>query len=199
MKAPLPKNFKNGFYFYHTVYSPVATSFFQQNNFKGLMIYRDPRDQVVSLAFHVLKDAPNQPAFLEHYPAHLVTGKSLSPLIQHVITKISPRYYSAFLPWIHDPLFCPVRFENLVGRKGGGSTAKQVEEIKKIAAHLEVPLTTNRLGWCLKNIFGQGVTFRAGQIGSWRKHFTAEDKALFKQSELEEVLIALGYEKDHNW
>jgi hypothetical protein len=41
-------------------------------------------------------------------------------------------------------------------------------------------------------------TFRRGQIGGWREEFTAEHKALFKEV-AGDILIELGYERDHRW
>jgi hypothetical protein len=41
-------------------------------------------------------------------------------------------------------------------------------------------------------------TFRKGQPGNWREHFTPANKALFKDV-AGELLIQLGYERDNNW
>jgi hypothetical protein len=42
-------------------------------------------------------------------------------------------------------------------------------------------------------------TFRKGNIGDWREHFTEEHKQRFKDSDTNNWLIKLGYEKDGNW
>ncbi len=41
-------------------------------------------------------------------------------------------------------------------------------------------------------------TFRSGKTGEWKKHFTDEHKALFKEV-AGDLLIKLGYEKDREW
>jgi hypothetical protein len=41
-------------------------------------------------------------------------------------------------------------------------------------------------------------TFRKGQPGNWREHFTPANKALFKDV-AGDLLIHLGYEQDYNW
>lgn len=41
-------------------------------------------------------------------------------------------------------------------------------------------------------------TFRRGEIGSWRKVFTAEHKLLFKNL-TKDFLVRLGYEKNNDW
>ncbi len=40
--------------------------------------------------------------------------------------------------------------------------------------------------------------YRKGVRGDWRNHLTESDQALFK-SLAGDLLIRLGYEKDHNW
>ena len=41
-------------------------------------------------------------------------------------------------------------------------------------------------------------TFRKGQPGNWREHFSEANKAFFKEN-AGDLLIRLGYEKDHDW
>jgi len=44
----------------------------------------------------------------------------------------------------------------------------------------------------------QSPTFREGQTGSWRKHFTDAHKALFKEV-AGDLFAQLGYEEDAAW
>jgi hypothetical protein len=41
-------------------------------------------------------------------------------------------------------------------------------------------------------------TFRSGKAGGWRKQFSPENKQLFKEV-AGDLLIQLGYERDHGW
>jgi hypothetical protein len=41
-------------------------------------------------------------------------------------------------------------------------------------------------------------TFRKAQPGNWREYFSEANKAAFK-TVAGDILIQLGYEKDHNW
>ena len=41
-------------------------------------------------------------------------------------------------------------------------------------------------------------TYRKGQPGNWREHFTPVNKALFKE-QAGELLLRLGYEQDDSW
>ena len=41
-------------------------------------------------------------------------------------------------------------------------------------------------------------TFRKGQPGNWRQHFSEANKALFKE-QAGDLLLRLGYETDNDW
>ena len=99
-----------------------------------------------------------------------------------------------------------VRFENLVGEKGGGSLNSQLEELKKIATFLNIPLSQDALSVIAHELYGiqslkntaLAATFREGKIGAWRNTFKEEHKEKFKKR-FNERLIALGYEKNDQW
>ena len=61
-----------------------------------------------------------------------------------------------------------------------------------------VDLSLQQVQEIADTLFGDTVTFRKGQIGSWRDLFTPFHKALFKEV-MGEELIRLGYESDCNW
>jgi hypothetical protein len=99
---------------------------------------------------------------------------------------------------IEDPKVLVCRYENLVGPDGGGSLKAQYLEIQRIADYLEIPITSNEIRRIASVIYGDSRTFRKGQIEEWKKLFTPNHKALFKEK-FSPYLIALGYEQDHEW
>jgi hypothetical protein len=99
---------------------------------------------------------------------------------------------------IQDPKVLVCRYENLVGPDGGGSLKAQYLEIQRIADYLEIPITSNEIRRIASAIYGDSWTFRKGQIEEWKKLFTPNHKALFKEK-FSSYLIALGYEQDHEW
>ncbi len=150
---------------------------------------RDPRDQAISYA-HWQKDLP------EHYP-HAIT-MTLDEILTDIIKNIN-NFYTLWLLWMDYPFALTVRFEDLVGSKGGGDDAKQLATVKAIAKHVSVELSEERAQEIATDLFGiTKNTFRKGQIGAWKHEFTAEHKELFKQYG-GELLIKLGYEKDLDW
>lgn len=186
------QNLKNQFTFHqHLIYQPTQSIFLKKMNFIIFFMFRDPRDQTVSLAYWI-KLCPN------------LYGEASKFSISDLITKIINKEFNsnlstpAYLGWLKDPGVCSIKFENLVGPNGGGSRQKQIKEITKIANHLKLKVTPNKIKEIASNLWGNSGTFRSGKIGSWRTHFTERQKNIFK-SLAGQLLIDLGYEKDFNW
>ncbi len=88
---------------------------------------------------------------------------------------------------------CIIKFENIVGEKGGGTHQAQIKEIDKICAFLEIPINNSQIEYIIENLFGlrsndygtKSVgkaldnTFHDGQIGKWKTHFNEENSQLF--------------------
>ncbi len=132
-------------------------------------------------------------------PEDLFEEKKISALIQHLIKHESQDYYDVLLGWKDYPPFLTIRFEDLVGSKGGGNHENQITAIQRIAQHLDIKLTDNLKQQCITGAFGNTATFREGKIGNWKKYFKQKDKEVMKASRLGKLLIELGYESDHTW
>lgn len=91
------------------------------------------------------------------------------------------------IKWLRSRKVYLLRFEELIGRKGGGSDSLQRTAITKLANTLGLDLSKEQLKMITENLFGnvQGpnysVTFREGKIGAWQEHFKPEHMALFKK------------------
>ncbi len=204
------------FLFAHIIYEEDNIAYFQKNNFKGIMIMRDPRDEIVSFAYYV--------DMINFHP--MITKLSMDKRISHLISDMSFLYshvgrwknpliknlqgidtfYALFDGWLRCPFVYTTRFEDLVGSKGGGSDEKQIQEVINIGSFLNFQLTENQAILIAKKLFGNQQTlgtfplgtFRSGQIGSWKQHFNEDHKQMFKKV-AGQLLIDLGYEKDFDW
>ena len=108
-------------------------------------------------------------------------------------------FYRAFMPWIKFKNFLVIRFEDLIGPKGGGSLETQSATVKAIANYLDISLTDKKIQYVIDTLFGGGGSaFRMGQIGSWKTTFNQRQKEEFKKV-AGQLLIDLGYEKDFDW
>jgi hypothetical protein len=188
----LPPQEHHEFFATHVPYSAAAAATFKRYNFKTSLIYRDPRDKVVSEVYWMYKGGWNQ--LNADNPLRLMP---FNKLLEYYIAKVQDEY-SAYLPWLRDSGCCAVSFEKLIGPHGGGSREAQMREMRKIARHIRAPLSPRLLKRCSGQLFGGTPTFRAGKIGSWKHHFNRKHKQLFKRY-AGQLLIDLGYEKDLRW
>lgn len=186
----------------HAPYSQEMEKVLNKRNSIVFFLIRDPRDWVIS----VIKHPPM--SGVDIYGGPMGDKKFLSldmnQKIYHVLEG-TPRYYSAaevfdkFLPWMQSPNCCALRFEALLGPRGGSFTEKeQLVELRKIANALRLNVSDEQLLEAFDASYGKGVMFSKGKAGTWKEQFTDEHKELFKDM-LGDTLIKLGYEKDYNW
>ena len=106
--------------------------------------------------------------------------------------------YRQFLKWERDGGAVLVKFEDLVGTKGGGSAEAQRLAVERVARHLGVEVEQRTMEVVEEELFGVGRTFRKGQIGGWREEFSEEHERAVKGG-LGSLLVELGYEAGSNW
>lgn len=197
----------------HLMYCDEVLSLLADTNAKRLFIYRDLRDVAVSHARWVVKE---KRIFLHDvYRNHFsndhdrlmasIVGLPLgTPFGSNISTPDIGRDFSRWKGWITDPDTVAIRFEDLVGERGGGSEAKRFDCIKRIYRHLgiEEPIEavpdrfrSSRLDPEESHTYRKGGK---GQIGGWRDVFTEDHKDAFKRV-AGELLIELGYENDLDW
>lgn len=184
----------------HLFHMPFYLKFFKEKNIKTIFIYRDPRDQIVSMAFYILPGkwwpkASQMP--FDELIMNLITNGSILNNLPPMTTGIQ-NLYEKYLPWLNETDVLSVRFEDLIGINGGGSVQSQLLTLRKIAHHVGIHISEEKLHEIMNEPFGNGMTFRDGQIGAWKKYFNKEHIKAFKDS-AGDLLIKLGYEKDMNW
>lgn len=114
--------------------------------------------------------------------------------------------YEAYEPYLEMNDIHKIRFEDIVGAKGGGSEQRQKKVIHDLADYLNIVITQDGLQKICDSLFGNPspnedrfyTTFREGQIGSWRQYFSEKHKKLFKEI-AGDVLIRWGYEENFDW
>lgn len=186
----------------HAPFSSEMEAILKERNGVVFFLIRDPRDWIISVIKH--------PPFsgVDIYGGPIGDKDFLSLNMDdkiHSVIAGSPRYYSAFevfdkfLPWMNSPICCTLRFEALLGPRGGSYSEKeQMLELRKIAQALHLEVSDKALLEAFNASFGKGVIFSKGKAGSWKEHFNEEHKDHFKEA-LGDILIELGYEKDYNW
>jgi len=100
--------------------------------------------------------------------------------------------------WIEAENVLTVRFEDMVGEKGGGCNDAQRKSIAKVLNHIGMDFQNEDLDRLQAELYGGTHTFRSGQIDSWKKEIdeelaelisiTLKDCAIIKKLGYSEIL-----------
>jgi hypothetical protein len=179
----------------HVPWSPELEQAFEGMGLRSLLLVRDPRDVIVSFVMFALarRRHPQHRLFASLPDAQARLRLAIAGSPEHGEPPRVLERFQRFLPWAEHGARL-VRFENLVGPRGGGSEAAQLAEIAGIEEHLGLGLTSAAVKAVAREAFHPGaVTFRKGVIGDWRNHFAPEHEALFEEL-AGPLLDQLGYE-----
>lgn len=161
----------------------------EKPNIKKMALVRDLRDVTVSLAYYldqvggrqkVAGDGAGQDPYYSLATFEERLNLILTPNNTHNTYLV--RNCEECLKALQNPEILVVRFEDLVGSRGGGSDQAQQEAILKIVDFMGMRLSDAALGKIQENLFGSTTTFRKGQIGSWREEFSDQNNFLFEQT-----------------
>lgn len=192
----------------HMPWSEDTDRILAKEKFTRFLMIRDPRDMVVS-GCHYVTEMDRSHVLHDFFSSLESDDKRLLEYIRGVKEENFPDGHrppawedldlSNFLPWLSDSATLVVRFEHLVGVKGGGTNKSQFATLREIAAHLGLETEGKWLDELSADIFSESSrTFRKGKIGGWREVFRFEHKQVFKER-YGDLLIKLGYETDDKW
>jgi hypothetical protein len=164
-------------------------------------IYRDPRDLLVSAVYyardkhtgHALHEYFNRLGDFDACLKVEIAGIDDDGLhLPPVLTR-----YERYLGFFDTSAIMPVRFEDLVTRRG--------ETLRAMLDYYQqhgfrLPVALDQAVAIISRAIqpGRSSTFRRGQPGSWREHFSEENKSLFKDVS-GDLLLRLGYEGSNDW
>jgi sulfotransferase 6B1 len=191
----------------HLPWHPDLVSMLKDFEIRSIFIIRDIRDVAVSLS-HYIAFKDSQHRLYAHF-RDLPSDSDRLMAVIHGTTGLVPgqiigeesigQQASNFMPWLSESDYLSIRFEDLIGNNGGGCAQKQVETIQKIVKYIEIPLSDSEISDLAHRVFfRKSTTFRNGQIGDWKNHFTEAHKDAFKEV-AGDALIKLGYETDYDW
>lgn len=196
----------------HLMYCDEILAILKEFNCRTFFIYRDLRDIAVSHARWVTKeeriflhDIYTRSANFDEQLMKSIRGVPIgTPLGSNVSQPDIGADFARWHGWVTDPDVCAVKFEDLVGERGGGSEEKRLHMVEQILAHLEINLSSQQI----KSQFDsnsldpeESHTFKKGgkgSIGGWKTKFKESHKDAFKKV-AGQTLIELQYEQDINW
>lgn len=219
------RNLKEGFYSaYHFLLTEELSGIIRSNGIKTVFLYRDPRAQICSNKNYILKtpshivhrhfteeithDEDRIKLLIQGFDpdkARLYREIYQKPMYPIPFLRKGPPFkfrgginalYSTYAPWLEEPNCYCVRFEDLVGPKGGGSAERQLQVVRELIDFTGTPcgkLDAREIANALYN--EKADTFHKGQIDSWREEFTPELHKIFMQ-EAGELLKYWGYPED---
>jgi hypothetical protein len=168
--------------------------------FVPYFIFRDPRDVVVSHVFYVT-DMEARHVHHEYYVSLPDFDSRLNASIRGrpdagvEFPDIAERF-APYLDWLNLPEVLAIHFEDLIHDRAA--------TLGRIMDHLLARVPLQAPGQLILDSLESSInpsrspTFRSGKTGEWKKYFTDEHKRIFKEA-AGDLLIRLGYEKNHDW
>lgn len=180
----------------HQQNNPKIIRVLLNNSVTTLFIIRDPRDMIVSrYYFEKSNRIFNRYRQFQTMPKE----KAYNEIIKSVLggtngTKAKKfnvaKYIESFSQYLNNEAITVIRFEDLIGLKGGGSLAAQKATLltikKAINSDVDIDTIANK-------VFSEkSETFRKGQINQWSYEFSETNKRLFNKT-AGNLLGKLGY------
>ncbi len=165
---------KGQFFSAHVFWTQELEDLVTANGSKMVFMVRDPRDVLLSRLHYVLRLRRH---WLHSYLTTqfdnaadrlrvLINGNA-EPLVLSLRTTLE-----GYRPWLQRPNVLTVRFEDLVGARGGGSAEAKLAALEAIAGHCG--LAPAHLQELAASSSGATATLRKGRIGGWREEMPAE-------------------------
>jgi hypothetical protein len=160
-----------------------------------VFLTRDPRDVAVSDIEYMSTrtDHPHHDLFARVADR----GERLALLLDGVPGRLRPFHerLAPYAAWLTVPGVFALRFEDLVGKAGGGRREAQEAAIRGLFTHLGLPLHERKLAELREGAFSDSSpTFRQGRIGGWRDAFDATTAAHFDEA-AGELVDMFGYSR----
>lgn len=169
----------------------------REKDIRVLFVLRDPRDIVVSnfkYATYLDLSHPTH-AYFKSLPDD--ETRLLKTIVgePEVLTPIA-EILDLFEPWLDPAIALSIRFEDLVGSRGGGEDGQQMASLRKIADFLKIKITDDMLTRIAGKVFHtKSLTFHGGQIGKWRTVFSPAHLTTFRER-VGDRLEKYGYSYD---
>jgi len=188
----------------HVPYSQELEKIIEKVGCKMIYIIRDPRDVAISYVNHMTNELSypltgkymnlcNQFRNSENIKERLLMvlngvleGDSfvLAPLIERLERSIG---------WMDSKVACTVQFEELIGKRGGGSLELQAKTINKILDFLGIELTKEKRAQLGHEIYSSdSKTFHKGKLGQWKNIMEIAVIDAY-EAQLNKVIVDMGY------
>lgn len=167
-----------------------------------IFVYRDPRDMIISHVFYATQMHKGH-GMHRYYNETLHTMEQrIDAAIQGVDepgSELSPilSKYEGYLGWLEQPSVLCLRFEDLILDRQ--KALNQLLDYLNTLGFRSLYPRTREIDVLQQAIAPKkSGTFRKGQPGNWREHFSPANIAFFKE-QTGDLLVRLGYEINLDW
>ncbi len=197
---------KNMIYVGHLLHSEDFAN--RLSKFPKIILLRDPRDQVVSLAHFVDKMKKDFFGDEERFWDNLETFENkISAAIlgmvckepKHHLTSVYDTFWNYGLKWM-GPRSIIITFRDIAGSQFGGNDLDTFNTISKIMNHIGIFIDDNTLREkiTIGSKPSNSPTFRSGKIGTWKDEFN-ESHVIQMKTVAPNLISTLGFESNENW
>jgi hypothetical protein len=179
---------------HHFAFDPELHAVLREERIPIVFLYRDPRDCLLSMAnFLLLKGEPTD------FAAKLATpdlDAALTLFLAGEGTHLPfAVYFDSYQGWREADGVLALRFEDIIGPKGGGREESQIRCLSALADHVGWRGSAHQLASAIMQSFNpQAGTFYKGQVGGWKKSFSPAMRAVFDK-DAGHLLQEWGYEE----
>jgi hypothetical protein len=167
-----------------------------------VFVYRDPRDMIVSHVFYATDMHLGHGMHAYYNQTLQSTEERINAAICGVdepgaeLSDIRSKY-EAYLGWLKVPEVLCLRFEDLIQeREQALGCILDYLATRGFTPSTERSTAITTLQQAIQP--QKSGTFRKGQPGNWREHFTPINIACFKE-QTGDLLVRLGYEQEEGW
>lgn len=167
----------------HLPFSSFYPTLFKIMDIKGIFLYRDPRDSIVSWLYWIQREGEIGGGFINFMTDEGVRVAESSDPIKWLISK-SAYHWERFIGWMNVEGVLSLSYEDILENKE--------RELQKIAEFTENSFgSVNAMQTRINP--SSCSTFRKGIIGDWKNHFTDEHTEYFNK-EMKRIMEVMGYE-----
>ncbi len=177
----------------HLSYSEHRDRAVETYGLRSLFMVRDPRDLVVSQAEYILRRRDHERHELFSQCADLRARIELAIRgdRESAFPSLAERL-EQFAGWLDSGAML-VRFEDLIGPRGGGDRLTQIRLLGALCEYLSIGTGTPQSERLAEQIFSSlSPTFAKGRAGRWREVFDSDLLRLFER-EAGEQAVRYGY------
>ena len=194
------RTLRGEYFIEHLPWRREAEDELRRAGFKVLFVYRDPRAMALSNAhwvmtrpFHRLHERYKNLGGIEERARAEIEGTPNEHSSNGVGREPLGRLYDQFRPWREADWVHAVKFEDIVGSKGGGDDARQEAALKSILNYLGRDADNIAFENLRRSVFNErSNSFRRGRIDSWREELNPET-AHWMSEQLAPQLACWGY------